>query len=121
MDLSASLDSVNPRNTTTGSPNNGKLLPRRAQRAARMGADWQAGSWTSGLTLAAFSHRFDNAANTTRLGGYVTADLRAEWAFMPAWRLGLKLNNAGGKRYETAFGYNQPGREGFVTLRHAMR
>ncbi|HZF80709.1 MAG TPA: TonB-dependent receptor [Rubrivivax sp.] len=121
LDLSASLDSVDPRNTTAGSANNGKLLPRRAQRAARLGADWQAGPWSAGAALAAFSHRFENVANTTRLGGYGTLDLRAEWAFMPRWRLGLKLNNAGDKRYETAFGYNQPGREGFVTLRHSMR
>lgn len=121
LDLTASLDHTDPRNATAGNANNDKLLPRRAQRAARLGADWNGGSFSAGATLAAFSHRFDNAANTVRLGGYGTLDLRAEWTLAPAWRLGLKLNNAGDKRYETALGYNQPGREGFVTLRYAMR
>jgi vitamin B12 transporter len=35
-----------------------------------------------------------------------------------AWGLGLKLNNLGGQVYETVYGYNQPGREAFLTLRY---
>ena len=31
------------------------------------------------------------------------------------------LNNLADKVYETAYGYNQPGREGYVTLRWAPR
>ena len=119
--LAASLDHTDPRNATTGSTNFGKRLPRRAADALRLGADWQAGVWSAGATVAAFSHRFDNAANTTRLGGYATLDLRAEWALQPGLRLGLKLNNVGDKVYETAYGYNQPGRELFATLRYSFR
>jgi vitamin B12 transporter len=115
--FTGSLDHTDPRNTTVGSANNGKLLPRRARNAARAGADWQAGAWRAGATLAAFSHRFDNAANTTRLGGYATLDLRGEWAFTPGWALGIKLNNVADKAFETALGYPQPGREGFVVLK----
>jgi vitamin B12 transporter len=63
--------------------------------------------------------RFDNAANTVRVAGYATVDLRAEWKPLPAWVLALRLNNAGGKTYETVQGYNQPGREAHVTLRYA--
>ena len=69
----------------------------------------------------AFDHRFDDAANTTRVGGYGVVDLRAEWALMPQWTLGLNLNNAGDKRYETVYGYNQPGRQAYVTLRYQGR
>lgn len=119
--FTGSLDHVDPRNATEGNANFGKLLPRRARNAARFGADWEAGVWKAGATLAAFSHRFDNAANTTRLAGYATVDLRAEWAFAPGYALGLKLNNVGDKRYETVLGYDQPGREGFVTLRASWR
>ena len=119
--LSASYDHVDPRNATEGNANNGKLLQRRAQDAARLGADWTAGAWAAGATLAAFSHRYDNVANTTRLGGYATLDLRTEWTLTREVKLGLKLNNVGDKRYETALGYNQPGREAFVTLRYALR
>lgn len=121
LELQAALDHTDPRNTTAGSANNGKRLVRRAQDALRASVDWTGGAWSVGATLAAFSHRFDNAANTVRLGGYGTLDLRAEWAFARDTRLGLKLNNLGDKRYETALGYNQPGREWFLTLRYAMR
>jgi vitamin B12 transporter len=119
--LTASYDHVDPRNTTEGNANNGKLLPRRAPNAARLGADWTAGAWTAGATVTAFSSRYDNTANTVRLGGYGTLDLRTEWAVTRETRLGLKVNNLGDQAYQTALGYNQPGREAFVTLRWALR
>jgi vitamin B12 transporter len=116
--MTASYDHVDPRNATEGNANNGKLLQRRAQDAARLGADWAAGAYSAGATLAAFSHRYDNTANTVRLAGYATLDLRAEWALSRVWKLGMKLNNLGDQRYETALGYDQPGREFFVSLRY---
>ena len=119
--LTAAIDHTDPRNATTGSANFGKRLPRRAADALRLGADWQGGAWSAGASVAAFSHRFDNAANTTRVAGYGTLDLRAEWALQPGLRLGLKLNNVGDKAYETVYGYNQPGRELFATLRYSFR
>lgn len=121
LDMSASLDHTNPRNATQGSAALGKQLARRAKDALRLGADQQLGSWRLGATLAAFSHRFDDAANTARLGGYATLDLRVDWALSRELTLGAKLNNLGGKVYETVLGYNQPGREGFLTLRYALR
>lgn len=119
--LTASADHTDPRNDTLGNANYGKLLPRRAQDVLRLGADWRGGPWQAGATLAAFSERQDNAANTQRLGGYATLDLRAEWAATRELAVGLKLNNAGGKRYETSLGYDQPGREAFVTLRYTPK
>ncbi len=119
--LAASIDHTDPRNSSAGTANYDKVLPRRAKDIARLGADWQAGPWTAGATLGAFSHRFDNTTNTTDLGGYATVDLRAEWQFAPGLVMGAKLNNVGNKAYETALGYDQPGREGFVTLRWALR
>ena len=119
--MTASLDQVDPRNATVGNANFGKQLQRRAQQALRLGADWEAAGWGVGATVAAFSHRFDNAANTVRLAGYSTLDLRAEWALQPSLKLGLRLNNVADKSYQTALGYTQPGREGFVTLRHEWR
>ena len=119
--MTASLDQVDPRNATVGNANFGKLLQRRAQRALRLGADWQAAGWSTGASVAAFSHRFDNTANTVRLAGYATLDLRADWVLQPGLTLGLRLNNVTDKTYQTALGYTQPGREGFVTLRHEWR
>ncbi|MDO9095450.1 MAG: TonB-dependent receptor [Rubrivivax sp.] len=119
--LAGSIDSIQPVNATEGTANFGRILPRRVQDSGRLAVDWRSGGITLGGSLQAFGERFDNANNSTRLGGFATLDLRAEWAFARDWVLAAKLNNALGKTYETVFGYNQPGREGFVTLRWAPR
>ena len=119
--LAASYDHVNPQNDSVGTANFGRLLPRRAKQALKASADWQTGAYRIGASMQAYSERFDNTSNTIRLGGYGVLDLRGDWAFMRDWSLGLRLNNAGGKSYQTAFGYNQPGREGFLTLRWSPR
>jgi vitamin B12 transporter len=112
---------LDPRNDTAGSPDYGKRLPRRAAESARVAADWRHGSLTLGGTLAAHGERFDDAANTTRMAGFAALDLRAAWRIGAEWQLGVALNNLLDKRYETAFGYNQPGREAFVSLRWSPR
>ena len=121
LKLGASLDHLNPRNDTTGSANFDKLLPRRAQNMAKAQADWTAGAWVLGASLAAYSQRFDNPANTLRLAGYTTLDVRADWAVAPDWTLGARINNLANRVYETAYGYNQPLRQGFLTLRYQPR
>ncbi len=119
--LSSSFDYIDPRNTTSDGVDAGKLLPRRAQRALKVAADWSIGAWRLGATWNAYSERFDDTANTIRLGGYGIVDLRADRQLSPAWSLGLRVNNVGDKPYETAYGYNQARREGFVTLRWSPR
>jgi vitamin B12 transporter len=121
--VNTSYDYVDPRNRDVRSNgtlgnNSGKLLPRRAKNNFKLAADWASGAWSVGSTVVASDERFDNAANTNRLGGFVTVDLRADWRFAPQWSLGVRLNNLADKTYETARGYNQAGREGFVTLRY---
>jgi vitamin B12 transporter len=117
--LAASVDHVNPRNDTSGSVNYGKLLARRVKDSAKLGADIDLGAWRVGGSLVAFSERFDNAANTTRLPGFATLDLRADWRFAKEWSVNLRVNNVAEKKYETVYGYNQPGREGYLTLRYS--
>lgn len=117
--LAASVDHVNPRNDTSGSSNYGKLLPRRVKDSAKLGADVDLGAWRVGGSVVAFSQRFDNAANTTRLPGFATLDLRADWRLSKQWSVNVRLNNVTDKKYETVYGYNQPGREGYLTLRYS--
>jgi vitamin B12 transporter len=119
--IAGSIDSINPVNATEGTANFGRILPRRVQDSGRLALDWRGGAFTLGGTLQAFGERFDNANNSTRLGGYATLDLRAEWALAPDWALSAKVNNALGKTYETVFGYNQPGREAYLSLRWTPR
>lgn len=119
--LDASLDHTDPRNATTGNANVDKLLPRRARDAARLGAQWQAGAVSLGAQLQLFSHRFDDAANTARLGGYGTLDLNASWQLRPDLALDVKFNNLADKRYHTALGYDQPGRSALLAVRYRLK
>jgi vitamin B12 transporter len=117
----ASFEHLDPRNVTEGSPNAGKQLPRRASDALRAQVDWLLGAVTVGGTVSAFSERYEDPANRLRLAGFATLDLRADWALNREWTVGARLNNLADKAYETAYGFNQPGREAFVTLRWAQR
>lgn len=115
----ASYERIDPRNDSAGTADAGKQLPRRARDALRMSVDRRIGDWSAGGALRLFSSRYDDAANTRALGGFGVVDLRAEWALSRAWRIALHADNVADKRYETAYGYNQAGREVFVTLRWA--
>ncbi len=115
LHLSASLDALDPRNEL-----NGRLLPRRAKELATLGADYATGLWKFGATLLYVGDRFDDANNTPAraLADFATLDLGAEYALDKEWRLQAKINNIADKVYETAFGFNQPRRGVFVTLRY---
>ncbi|MCV2354648.1 TonB-dependent receptor [Paucibacter sp. B2R-40] len=117
--LSASLDHVNPHNATNGVATSGNLLPRRAKDSFKLQGDWELGNSVNlGASLNSFSQRFDDAANKYKLAGYATLDLRSDWQFAPAWSLNARVNNVADKQYETARGFNQPGREFFLGLRY---
>lgn len=116
--LAASAEKLEPFNDTAGSANFGKWLPRRATESARLSADREAsGGWRYGAAVQKVGQRFEDAANTTPLAGFTRLDLRVDRSLSSGWSLGLALNNATDRRYETSLGYDQPGREAFVTLR----
>lgn len=117
-DIAGSLSTVDARNRD-GGPNDGNILPRRARHAARLDLDRAFGAWRLGLTTAGEGARYDDFANTRRLGGFATVDVRVEYAINPDWRLQARIANVFDRDYETAAFYNQPGREGFLTLRYA--
>ncbi|WP_439518675.1 TonB-dependent receptor domain-containing protein [Hydrogenophaga sp.] len=96
-------------------------LQRRADEVLTASLDHRMGAWNWGAALQLVSDRFDNAANTQRLPGFGTVDLHARYALSREWSLALRLNNVGDKFYETAYGYNQPGRAAYVTLNWAPK
>jgi len=106
-----------PRNDD-GGPNDGHWLPRRPERTARIDVDRRFGEISLGATFNAAGSRYDDLANTHRLGGYATTDLRASVAFAPHWELEGRLANAFDRRYETIYYFNQPGRSWYLTLRY---
>lgn len=108
----AALDALDPRNEV-----NGRQLPRRAEKQLTLGADYGVGAWRFGGSILHVGSRFDDAANARPLGAYTTADLYADWQFAKDLSLQAKVNNLTDKVYETAYGYNQPGRAFYLTLR----
>ena len=112
LSLNASVDALNPRNELTG-----KTLARRGKNVQRFGVDYAVGAWNLGATALMVGERFDDTANNQKLDRYATADLYADYTFDKNWKVQLKVNNLTNKLYETALGFNQPGRGVFVTLR----
>lgn len=101
--------------------NAGRELPRRARHVARVELDRALGDWRLGLTGVAEGARWDDVANSRRLPGHATLDLRAEWLLAPAWTLQGRVANLFDREFQTASFYRQPGREWLLTLRYAPR
>lgn len=116
-DLSTQLSHLDPRNRSEGA-NHGKLLARRARSIGRVDADRAFGALRFGVTVNGAGHRYDDAANTLRLGGYATTDLRLEYAINPRWTLQARASNVFDRDYETIAWYNQPGREYGLALKY---
>ena len=95
----------------------GKRLARRPQRSARLDLDRDVGAWGFGVSGIAEAARWDDIANTQRVGGYATLDARVSWRVASGWTLQANVVNLFDKRYETSAWYPQPGREFVVSLR----
>jgi vitamin B12 transporter len=107
---------LDPENRAPGF-NDGKDLPRRARETARIDVDRAFGDFSVGLTGVANGKRYDDLANTRRVDGFATLDLRAEYRFARHWTLQARVANLFDERYETTSFYNQPGRTWSLMLR----
>ncbi len=116
FDLSTQLSHTDPRDRSGGA-NDGNVLARRARNTGRIDLDREFGPVRAGITVQGAGSRYDNAANTVRLGGYATTDLRLEYAFHRDWSLLARASNAFDREYETVAWFNQPGREYQLALR----
>jgi vitamin B12 transporter len=111
----ASADLQRPEDDATGN-----LLPRRARRHASIAV---ANVWNAlrvGAELVASSARFDDAANTRRMGGYALVNCTADYALAPGWTLFARLDNVLDKHYELAADYNTAGASVFAGVRYAF-
>ena len=105
---------------------NGKLLRRRAERSISFDADYDFGDFAMGFSVRSESHRFDDAANLTRLGGYTTAALRAHYRLNDEWSFKAKVDNLTNKQYTTAMDFSLGrylalGREVMLTIAYSPR
>ncbi|MDR2154293.1 MAG: TonB-dependent receptor [Burkholderiaceae bacterium] len=116
VNLAGSLDLQDPRDVATGN-----LPARRAKRVLKLSADTRVGDWTLGAELMAASRRYDNAANTVRLGGYGLVNLYASATIAREWTLLARIDNVGDKDYQIASGYRTPARAFYIGLRWTPR
>ena len=112
LSAKASIDLQRPTDDS-----NGFLLPRRARRHAAFSLARDAGPLHVGAEVVASSARFDDAANTRRMGGYALLNLTAEYRFGNRWTLFARLDNAFDKHYELAADFNTAGANAFVGVR----
>jgi vitamin B12 transporter len=76
------------------------------------------GAWRLAGGVLAQSHRYEDAMNKVRLGGYTTLNLRSEYSFDQHWSVQARLENALDKGYETAAFYPAMGRTFFLSIRY---
>jgi len=97
--------------------NRGRELARRPAWTGRTALLWAGEQIDAGASVQFASRRYDDLANTRRLGGYAVVDLTGTWRLSARTELQLRLANALDRRYETATLYPALGREVFLTLR----
>ena len=114
--LSLSGSVIDPENKS-----NGKLLRRRAEQSMTFDVGTNVIGIDVGLSLRSESHRYDDAANTVRLGGYSTTAVRASYRINDNWMVKGRVNNLTDKSYVTASSfslgnYMSVGREAMITI-----
>lgn len=99
----------------------GRDLPRRPRHAATLYADYVAPFGLSlGADLRLTSGGFDSDFASARLPGQEVLDLRAAFEVFDDIELFGRVENVFDADYQTAAGYNSPGRGAFVGLRGRM-
>lgn len=109
--LAAALTWTDPEDRETGN-----RLRRRSSQMARFDVDRELGEWSLGGSWVLQGHRYEDVANTDRIGGFGLVNLRAGWQFAPLWSARLTVENAFDKEYESARDYINAGRAAFVSV-----
>lgn len=114
--LRASLDVQSPRDEATD-----KLLVRRAQRHATLGANTAIAGWELGGELLASSARYSDVDNRQRMGGYGVVNLTAMKPLDASWSVRLRADNVFGKHYELIPDFTTPAATLFAGLHYRSR
>lgn len=117
--LSAAYTYQEPENRGDGA-NAGNRLRRRPDQILQLDADRSFGPLDAGLGIYAEGRRYEDAANSNRLPGYVLVDARLAYQLSAAWQVQGRVANLLDTDYETVPTYRQPGRAFYVTLRYAL-
>ena len=118
--LSVGYSGLDPRNRTHG-PDFDNLLPRRPRQSGHFELGRAFGPLDARVRVTAEGSRYDDVANTNRLGSYAIVDLVLDYEIGNAWSLQGKIGNALDRDYRTVRLYNQDDRTFFVALRYQAR
>ncbi len=110
----AAVTFMDAKDDTTGND-----LPRRARRNLRLDMDRDVGKAGLGATFIAQSSRYDDNANTIRVGGFGVFNMRGSYKLGRGLTLEGRLDNVFDKDYQTVDTYNTAGRSLFIGLRLA--
>ncbi len=103
-----------------GSPTYGQELLRRPEDAANASVTYRWSSkWSANLASRYAGPSYDdaNTGGEVKLGGYVLLDLRTSYKLRDRLELYARVENATGRRYETAYQYGTLGRVAYAGLR----
>jgi vitamin B12 transporter len=108
LNANATFQSTEDRST-------GESLLRRPDQKGSISLDYHFtnGSWL-GLEWFHSGKRKDFGGIT--LDSYDLLNLRAGWAFSPAWQLELRGDNLADENYQPAYGFNAAGRSWYISL-----
>src|SRR3990172_8657401 len=112
----ASVDIQNPKNETLD-----RQLPFRAKEHGAISVARSAGPWQAGIELVASGPRYNNVANTQRLGSYSLVNLFGEYRVAAGWSLFARINNLLDEDYELVQGFATPGFNVFAGVRYAPK
>jgi vitamin B12 transporter len=115
-EIRGSLDVQSPRDDATGAQ-----LPRRALRHGALAITQQLGPVNVGAEVVASSLRYDDAADTIKMGGYAILNLTVEWPLGDGLSLFARGDNVFNKNYQLAAGYSTGGQQLFVGIRWLLQ
>ncbi len=101
-DANLAVSVIDPRDHESG-----HLLARRAKRSLNIDLDRRFGTVSAGASWRLASSRFDDAANSRKLSGYGTVDLRAGWQSQPELLWEARITNLFDRDYALAT-YQRP-------------
>jgi len=118
LNVTASYSYIDARDRSGRPIFDGKRLPRRAEHAVSVSADYD---WSFGLstgtTLTLVGDSFDNATNSVRLDGYALAGVRASMPIGQNLELYGRIDNLFDADYATAAGFGTYGRAAYGGVR----
>ena len=96
-------------------------LKRVAARTGQLRVGAAHGRVDASISVRGSSGASDDNANyvTDHLPGYTVWGANVSYKLNPEWKLALRAENVGNHAYETAWGYNMPRTQVFVTLAYA--